>query len=46
MIKWNSIKFIHYNIKLINDLTVSKFVTRKLIEEDDLLSGQHSAMKN
>ena len=32
----------HYNIsKLLNDSTVSKFVTRKLVKVNDLSSGQY-----
>ena len=37
----------HYKIsKLLNNLTVSKFLTRKWIEVNDLLSGQYSANNN
>ena len=37
----------HYIIsKLLNDSTVSKFVTKKWIEVSDLSSGQHSVNKN
>ena len=37
----------HYKIsKLLNDSTVSKFVTKKWIEINNLLSGQYSASKN
>ena len=36
----------HKILKLLNDLTVSKFVTRKWIEVNDLLGGQHSDSKN
>ena len=45
MIKWNTIKFIYQNIKLINDLAVSKFVTRKSSKVSDLSGGQYSAIK-
>ena len=37
----------HYKIsKLLNNSTVSKFVTKKWIEINDLSSGQYSANKN
>ena len=37
----------HYKIpKLLNDSTVSKFVTKKWIEVKDLSSGQYSGNKN
>ena len=37
----------HYKIcKLLNDSTVSDFVTRKWIEVNDLLGGQYSVNKN
>ena len=37
----------HYKIsKLLNDSTVSKFVTKKWIEVNDLSSGQYSVNKN
>ena len=37
----------HYKIsKLLNDLTVSKFVPKKWIEVNDLSSGQYSVNKN
>ena len=37
----------HYKIsKLVTDSTVSKFVTRKWIEVNDLSGGQYSASKN
>ena len=36
----------HKLSKLLNDSTVSKFVTRKWIEGNDLSSGQYSANKN
>ena len=37
----------YYKIcKLLNDSSVSKFVTRKWIEVNDLSSGQYSANKN
>ena len=37
----------HYKIsKLLNNLTVSKFLTRKWIEVNDFLSGQYSANNN
>ena len=37
----------HYKIsKLLNDSTVSKFVTRKWVEVNDLSSGQYSSSKN
>ena len=37
----------HYKIsKLLNDSTVSKFVTKKLIEINYLSNGQHSVNKN
>ena len=37
----------HYKIsKLLNDSTVSKFMTRKWIEVNDLSKGQYSANKN
>ena len=37
----------HYKIsKLLNDSTLSKFVTKKWIEVNDLLSGQYSVNKN
>ena len=37
----------HYKIfKLLNHWNVSKFVTRKLIEVNDLSSGQYSVNKN
>ena len=37
----------HYKIsKSLNNLTVSKFVTKKLIEANDLSSDQYSASKN
>ena len=32
--------------KLLNDSTVSKFVTKKLIEGNDLSCGQYSVNKN
>ena len=32
--------------KLLNDSTVSKFVTKKLIERNDLSCGQYSVNKN
>ena len=36
----------HYKkSKLLNDLTVSKFVTKKWIEINDLSSGQYSVNK-
>ena len=33
-------------IKLLNDWIVSKFVTKKCIEVNDVLSGQYSINKN
>ena len=36
----------HKIFKLINDLTVSEFETRKWIEVNDLLGGQNSNGKN
>ena len=37
----------HYKIsKLLNDSTVSKFVTKKWIELNDLSSGKYTASKN
>ena len=37
----------HYKIsKLLNDSTVSKFVTKKWTEVSDLSSGQYSVKKN
>ena len=37
----------HYKIsKLLNDSTVSKFVTKKWVEVNDLSSGQYSINKN
>ena len=37
----------HYKIsKLLNDSTVSKFMTKKWIEVNDLSSGQYSINKN
>ena len=37
----------HYKIlKLLSDSTVSKFVTKKLVEENDLSRGQYSVNKN
>ena len=37
----------HYKIsKLLNDLTESKFVTKKWVEVNDLSSGQYSVNKN
>ena len=37
----------HYKIsKLLNDWTVSKFVTKKWVEVNDLSSGQYSVNKN
>ena len=40
-------KMEHHKIpKLLNNSTVSKFVTRKWIEVNDLSGGQHSANKN
>ena len=37
----------HYKIsKLLNDSTVSKFVTKKWVEVNDLASGQYSVNKN
>ena len=37
----------HYKIsKLLNDSTVSKFVTKKWVEVNDLWSGQYSVNKN
>ena len=37
----------HFKIlKLLNDSTVSKFVTKKWIEGNDLSSGQYSVNKN
>ena len=37
----------HYKIfKLLNDSTVSKFVTKKQIEVDDLSNSQYSVNKN
>ena len=38
--KWNTL------IKLLNDWIVSKFVTKKCIEVNDVLSGQYSINKN
>ena len=36
----------HYKIsKLLNDLTVSKFVTKKWVEVNDSSSGQYSVKK-
>ena len=36
----------HYRIsKLLNDSIVSKFVTKKLVEVNDLSSGQYSLTK-
>ena len=44
-IEW--IKMEHSKIsKLLNDSTVSKFLTRKWIEVNDLLSDQYSVDKN
>ena len=41
------IKKQHYKIsKLLNDSTVSKFVTKKRVRVNDLWSSQHSANKN
>ena len=41
------IKMEHYEIyKLLNDSSVSKFVTKKWVEINDLSSGQYSASKN
>ena len=41
------IKKQHYKIsKLLNDSTVSKFVTKKRVRVNDLCSSQHSANKN
>ena len=40
------IKMEHYEIyKLLNDSSVSKFVTKKWVEVNDLSSGQYSASK-
>ena len=40
------IKMEHYKIpKLLNDSTLSKFVTKKWVEINDLLSGQYSIKK-
>ena len=37
----------HYKIsKLLNDSTISKFVTKKWVEMNDLSSGQYSVNKN
>ena len=36
----------HKMFKLLNDRTVSKFVTRKWIEVNDLLNSQYSVNKN
>ena len=37
----------HYKIlKLLSDSTVSKFVTKKLVEVNDLSRGQYSVNKN
>ena len=37
----------HYKVfKLLNDLTVSKFVTRKWVEVNDLSDGQYSVNRN
>ena len=45
-IKKGVIKMEHYKIsKLLNDLTVSKFVTKKWIEVNELSSGQYSVNK-
>ena len=41
------IKMGHYKLsKLLNNSTVSKFVTKKCIKVNDLSSGQYSAYKN
>ena len=32
--------------KLLNNFTVSKFVTKKWVERNDLSSGQYSSIKN
>ena len=41
------IKMEHYKIsELLNDLTVSKFVTEKWVEVNDLSSGQYSVNKH
>ena len=46
-IKTSIIKMEHYKIpKVLNDLIVSKFLTKKLIKINDLLSGQHSFNKD
>ena len=49
-IKWikiNITKIEHYEIsKLLNDSTVSKFITKTWIEVNDLSSGQYSVNKN
>ena len=42
IIKWKAIKY----LKLSNDLTVSKFLTIKWIEVNDLSGSQHSVSKN
>ena len=40
-------KMKHYEIpKLLNDSTVSKFLTKKQIEVNDVSSGQYSVNKN
>ena len=45
-IKTSTIKMEHYKIsKLLNDSTLSKFVTKKWIKINDLSGGQYSANK-
>ena len=46
-IKTSIVKIEHYKMsKILNDSTVSKFVTKKWIEVSDLSSGQYSVNKN
>ena len=46
-INTNIIKIEHYKIStLLNNSSVSKFVTREQIEANDLSGGQHSFSKN
>ena len=40
------VKIKHCRIKLLNDSTVSKYLTRKWIELNDLSNGQYSVNKN
>ena len=40
--KWNTIKYLFINYKLLNDSTVSKFLSRKCIKINYLAGGRYS----